>query len=175
MTINQKIQKVTDKIQERSYKTRSNYLRQIDEMESNPDSNRLNLSCSNMAHTTASSTQYQKDIISGKSSKLRANIAIVSAYNDMLSAHQPYEKYPKIIKETAKAMGVSAQFAAGVPAMCDGITQGRPGMELSLLSRDVIAMSPPLCFDDTDVEELVLGLKKAFMITVDEMMKEKLI
>src|ERR1019366_1616906 len=69
------------------------------------------------------------------------NIAIVSAYNDMLSAHQPFERFPPLIREAARAAGATAQFAGGVPAMCDGVTQGQPGMELSLFSRDVIAMA----------------------------------
>ena len=141
MTINKIIKNVTDKIIKRSASTRSLYLEKIIEMEDSSDSDRLNIACSNMAHATASSPESEKGNIYGKSKKLNANIAIISAYNDMLSAHKPYESYPKIIKETVKSIGASAQFAAGVPAMCDGITQGRPGMQLSLLSRDVIAMS----------------------------------
>src|SRR5690606_954372 len=74
-------------------------------------------------------------------SMTKANIAITSAYNDMLSAHQPYETYPQIIKQAVAEVGSVAQFAGGVPAMCDGVTQGNPGMDLSLMSRDVIALS----------------------------------
>ena len=139
--MNSIIKKVTNRIIERSQKSRSFYLKQIQEMEDNPDSDRRKLSCSNLAHAVAASDASQKKIIADETTNLKTNLAIISSYNDMLSAHQPYEKYPQIIKSAAKAIGASAQFAGGVPAMCDGITQGREGMELSLLSRDVIAMS----------------------------------
>ena len=69
------------------------------------------------------------------------NLGIVTTYNDMLSAHQPFERFPELIREAARAVGATAQVAGGVPAMCDGVTQGEPGMELSLFSRDVIAMA----------------------------------
>jgi len=96
------------------------------------------LSCANWAHAFAASPEGDKQTMRNPSAP---NIAIVSAYNDMLSAHQPLERYPAIIKASANEIGATAQFAGGVPAMCDGVTQGRPGMELSLFSRDVIAMS----------------------------------
>ncbi len=96
------------------------------------------LSCANLAHVFAGSDSVDKrELRTGR----WPNLAIVSAYNDMLSAHQPLERYPALIKQAARAAGAVAQFAGGVPAMCDGVTQGRPGMELSLFSRDVIAMS----------------------------------
>ena len=87
------------------------------------------------------------------------NIAIVSAYNDMLSAHQPLERFPAIIKAAAREVGATAQFAGGVPAMCDGVTQGRPGMELSLFSRDVIAMATAVALThDAFDAALMLGV-----------------
>src|SRR5260370_971318 len=96
------------------------------------------LSCTNLAHGFAASDATDKEAL-----KLMRwpNVAIVSAYNDMLSAHQPLEPYPALIKRAARAAGAVAQFAGGVPAMCDGVTQGQHGMELSLFSRDVIAMA----------------------------------
>jgi len=99
---------------------------------------RASLSCGNLAHGFAACNKDDKQAIKGLS---HSDIAIISAYNEMLSAHQPYETYPTIIKEAVKSTGGVAQFAAGVPAMCDGVTQGQPGMDLSLMSRDVIAMA----------------------------------
>ena len=98
------------------------------------------MSCSNMAHVAAAAGEDKADILA-QSDTLKPNIAIVTAYNDMLSAHQPYEGYPQLIKAAARQAGATAQVAGGVPAMCDGVTQGRPGMELSLFSRDIIALS----------------------------------
>jgi len=99
---------------------------------------RTKLACTNLAHAIAASGAEDKRAL-----RLMQwpNIAIVSAYNDMLSAHQPLERFPSLIKAAAREAGAVAQFAGGVPAMCDGVTQGMPGMELSLLSRDVIAMA----------------------------------
>jgi phosphogluconate dehydratase len=96
------------------------------------------LACTNLAHGFAAADAPDKPQL--KSGRW-PNIAIVSAYNDMLSAHRPFERYPELIKVAARAAGAVAQFAGAVPAMCDGVTQGQPGMELSLFSRDVIAMS----------------------------------
>ena len=104
------------------------------------DQDRTKVSCSNLAHAGAAAGQDQDDV-TGLAQNNKPNIAIVSAYNDMLSAHQPFETYPQIIRAAARQNGATAQMAGGVPAMCDGVTQGRPGMELSLASRDVIAMS----------------------------------
>ena len=131
------IAQVTQRIQIRSKNTRSAYLDAIDEMAADNDQDRGAISCSNIAHAGAGAGIDQADFLTSK----KPNIGIVTAYNDMLSAHQPFETFPAILKAAARTAGATAQVAGGVPAMCDGITQGRPGMELSLLSRDVIAMS----------------------------------
>ena len=96
------------------------------------------MSCGNLAHAFAACDDNAKKKLTGSSA---FNLAIVSAYNDMLSAHKPYENYPDQLRKAAEDYGAVAQFAGGVPAMCDGVTQGQSGMELSLLSRDIIAMS----------------------------------
>ncbi|MBC7944662.1 MAG: phosphogluconate dehydratase, partial [Burkholderiales bacterium] len=128
---------VTERIRERSRATRSAYLQRIDEAaKSGPL--RKALSCTNLAHGMAALPAEAKARIRDNA---RVNIAIVSSYNDVLSAHQPFERFPGILKAAANEAGAVAQFAGGVPAMCDGVTQGLPGMELSLFSRDVIAMS----------------------------------
>ena len=102
------------------------------------NSTRSKLSCGNLAHGFAAASPADKDVLK----QLRwPNLAIVTAYNDMLSAHQPFEGYPGLIRTAAREAGATAQVAGGVPAMCDGVTQGQSGMELSLFSRDVIAMS----------------------------------
>ncbi|WP_213994868.1 phosphogluconate dehydratase [Arsukibacterium sp.] len=135
--MNPVIQRVTDRIIARSAKSRAIYLARIDEAgQSGP--HRGVLSCGNLAHGFAACNKQDKADLR---SLTKANIGIVSSYNDMLSAHQPYETYPEIIKQAVNEVGSVAQFAGGVPAMCDGVTQGQPGMELSLLSRDIIAMS----------------------------------
>ena len=133
----QQIVDITDKIIKRSAKTRAEYLAKIDAAKSNTV-HRASLSCGNLAHGFAACGKDDKSSLRGIN---HSDIAIVSAYNDMLSAHQPYQTYPDIIKAAVKDAGGVAQFAAGVPAMCDGVTQGQPGMDLSLMSRDVIAMS----------------------------------
>ncbi|OQK16179.1 phosphogluconate dehydratase [Methyloprofundus sedimenti] len=131
------VEEVTQKIIERSHVVRTLYLKHIDKAaEQGP--HRSTLACGNLAHGFAAcSTGDKADLASDK----KANIAIISSYNDMLSAHEPYKDSPVLIKAAIKAAGGVAQFAGGVPAMCDGVTQGQPGMELSLFSRDVIAMS----------------------------------
>ncbi|MFA9440271.1 phosphogluconate dehydratase [Uliginosibacterium sp. sgz301328] len=136
MSNHSKIQEVTERIVERSRERRQRYLARLDA--AIPHSPyRGQLSCTNLAHGFAASPQEDKLRIMA----LRApNVGIVTAYNDMLSAHQPFGAYPEIIKSAAREVGATAQVAGGVPAMCDGITQGQPGMELSLFSRDVIAM-----------------------------------
>ncbi len=128
---------VTERIAERSAATRTAYLERIRQAAAKGPL-RAALSCSNLAHGFAACDADDKETLKGAE---RANIAIVSAYNDMLSAHQPFETYPALIKEACREAGAIAQFAGGVPAMCDGVTQGQPGMELSLFSRDVIAMA----------------------------------
>lgn len=130
------IEEITRRIEEKSKPTREAYLNRVDSMK-----NRIRgtdrLGCANVAHAIAALPANDKLKIVEKKS---ANIAIVTAYNDMLSAHKPYEDYPKFIREIASRNGATAQVAGGVPAMCDGVTQGEPGMELSLFSRDNIAM-----------------------------------
>lgn len=131
------VSKVTERIRQRSAKPRQAYLDHIRQAAAR-EPRRLNLACSNLAHGFAACGLEDKEALKGSE---KANIAIVSAYNDMLSAHQPFETYPEKIKQAVREAGAVAQFAGGVPAMCDGVTQGQPGMELSLFSRDVIALS----------------------------------
>jgi phosphogluconate dehydratase len=136
MSLNSTIDRVTDRIRERSAAGRDRYLAQIAEaVKAGPA--RAHLSCGNQAHAYAAMTTDKSALASAR----LPNIGIVTAYNDMLSAHQPYEDYPKLIREAARLAGATAQVAGGVPAMCDGVTQGQPGMELSLFSRDVIALA----------------------------------
>ena len=131
------VKQVTDHIVQRSQTTRQDYLQRLANTQSkSPPANCL--SCSNMAHVVAASPESDKQSIAEHQS---VNIGIVTAYNDMLSAHQPLATYPDRIKAVARTLGATAQVAGGVPAMCDGVTQGQPGMELSLFSRDVIAMA----------------------------------
>lgn len=134
---NQTLVDVTQRIVERSREGRDHYFAMLDETQDKSPSSSC-LSCSNMAHVVAASPTEDKDSIANKT---RPNIGIVTAYNDMLSAHQPFETYPEMIKAVARENDATAQVAGGVPAMCDGVTQGQPGMELSLFSRDVIAMA----------------------------------
>ncbi|WP_454782968.1 phosphogluconate dehydratase [Legionella sp. WA2022007384] len=131
------VAQVTDRIRERSIRSRDVYLKHIQQLRIKGPQRSV-LHCGNLAHGFAACAKQDKANLRGMT---KANIAIVSAYNDMLSAHQPYLNYPSLIKKAISAAGGVAQFATGVPAMCDGITQGQSGMELSLLSRDVIAMS----------------------------------
>jgi phosphogluconate dehydratase len=135
--MNPAIDRVTKRIQKRSAGSRGEYLARVSAAASKGPS-RSSLSCSNLAHGMAASGRVEKDALAGTT---LPNIGIVSAYNDMLSAHQPFERYPALMKQAAAAEGAIAQFAGGVPAMCDGVTQGQDGMDLSLFSRDVIAMS----------------------------------
>lgn len=135
--MNTQIQAVTQNIIARSKPYRDVYLQRLDDADKK-GVNRTALGCSNLAHGFAACSQGDKDLLSDD---IVPNIAIVSAYNDMLSAHQPFVSYPDIIKQALKESGATAQFAGGVPAMCDGVTQSQPGMELSLFSRDVIAQA----------------------------------
>ncbi|WP_240232401.1 phosphogluconate dehydratase [Devosia lacusdianchii] len=137
MSVRQAIQDVTDRIAARSRDSRRDYLGRLDAARE-AGVNRAVLSCGNLAHAFAACTPAEKAQLAGSKS---LNLGIVTSYNDMLSAHQPYQFYPDIIKEAARSIGATAQVAGGVPAMCDGVTQGQPGMDLSLFSRDVIAMS----------------------------------
>ncbi len=147
MPLSPKIAEVTDRIVARSAERRAAYL---DRMRRAADEgpSRAHLTCGNQAHAYAAMGQDQDRLAKGRA----ANIGIVTAYNDMLSAHQPFERFPGLIKDAARARGATAQVAGGVPAMCDGVTQGQPGMELSLFSRDVIALAAGValshnCFD----------------------------
>src|SRR6266851_3873044 len=135
--VHARVRAVTERIRERSGPERGDYLERM-EAARRQGSVRAGLSCTNLAHGFAASGATDKEAL-----KLMRwpNVAIVSAYNDMLSAHQPLADYPALIKRAAREAGAVAQFAGGVPAMCDGVTQGQPGMELSLFSRDVIAMA----------------------------------
>ena len=130
-----RLQQVADAIIQRSQSTRAAYLARMQRLESG-DRQRKHLGCSNLAHGVAVlDAQAKQKLSQGQG----LNVGIVSAYNDMLSAHHPYADYPPMIKSELAKYGISAQVAGGVPAMCDGITQGQPSMELSLLSRDTIA------------------------------------
>ncbi len=131
------IVEITQRIIKRSKATRQAYLAKIAAAKSTTV-HRASLSCGNLAHGVAACGQNDKNKLRGLN---HTDIAIISSYNDMLSAHQPYQTYPEIIKAAVENAGGVAQFAGGVPAMCDGVTQGQPGMELSLMSRDVIAMA----------------------------------
>jgi phosphogluconate dehydratase len=137
MTVRREIKIITDRIRERSKATREPYLDRIDAA-AGTTANRGVLSCGNLAHGFAACAPADKEALSAGRVP---NLGIITSYNDMLSAHQPFETYPQLIKQAAQDAGGVAQVAGSVPAMCDGVTQGQPGMELSLFSRDVIAMS----------------------------------
>jgi phosphogluconate dehydratase len=137
MKTSQKLLEITQRIAENSQQTRADYLTRMNQARS-VKRTRSGLSCGNLAHGMAACGATDKELIAKEEV---SNLAIISAYNDMLSAHQPYIDYPQIIKETSARHGSTAQFAGGVPAMCDGVTQGQKGMELSLFSRDLIAMA----------------------------------
>jgi phosphogluconate dehydratase len=137
MSIHSTVAAVTNSIIERSKPTRSAYLKRMADAVSNQP-RRKALGCANIAHGFAACGPHDKNELRNGSG---ANLAIVTSYNDMLSAHQPFETYPQMIRDAARAAGGTAQVAGGVPAMCDGVTQGETGMELSLFSRDVIALS----------------------------------
>ncbi len=146
---------VTERIVERSRATRAEYLARM-QAARHDGPGRGKLSCANWAHAFAAESDGDKVRMRDPTAP---NVAIVSAYNDMLSAHQPLERYPEIIKKAAREAGATAQFAGGVPAMCDGVTQGRPGMELSLFSRDVIAMATAVALThDAFDAALMLGV-----------------
>ena len=137
MSVVRIVQDVTDRIAARSAQSRRDYLDRIEGQRAQ-GVYRAALACGNLAHGFAACSPADKAKLAGSKS---LNLGIVTSYNDMLSAHQPYETYPAIIKDAARAIGATAQVAGGVPAMCDGVTQGQPGMDLSLFSRDVIAMA----------------------------------
>ncbi|MBS0362197.1 MAG: dihydroxy-acid dehydratase, partial [Proteobacteria bacterium] len=146
---------VTERIIERSRGTRGAYLERIQAARA-AGTGRAKLSCANWAHAFAAESDADKRTMRDPTAP---NLAIVSAYNDMLSAHQPLERFPAIIKAAAREAGGTAQYAGGVPAMCDGVTQGRPGMELSLFSRDTIAMATAVALThDAFDAALMLGV-----------------
>ena len=154
-TLNPVVAQVTARIAERSRDSRADYLaRMAAAREAGPG--RSHLSCGNLAHGFAAAPLGDKLRIKTEAA---ANLGIVTSYNDMLSAHQPLGAYPDILKQAAREVGATAQVAGGVPAMCDGVTQGRPGMELSLFSRDVIAMATAIALThDMFDAALMLGV-----------------
>ena len=152
MSVRQAIQDVTDRIAARSAGSRSAYLERVDAAR-RAGVNRAVLSCGNLAHGFAACSPADKARLIGDRAP---NLGIVTAYNDMLSAHKPYQFYPDIIKAAAHEIGATAQVAGGVPAMCDGVTQGQPGMDLSLFSRDVIAMATAIALSHNMFDAAVL-------------------
>ncbi|MGJ7611856.1 MULTISPECIES: phosphogluconate dehydratase [unclassified Variovorax] len=149
------VRDVTDRIRERSLGLRSAYLARLTDIR-NRDRGSDRMGCANVAHAVAGIPANDKFRVV---TERAPNIGIVTAYNDMLSAHAPYQGYPDIIKQEARRLGATAQVAGGVPAMCDGVTQGTPGMELSLFSRDVIAMSTAIALThDMFDSALLLGV-----------------
>ncbi|MEO3887926.1 phosphogluconate dehydratase [Nonomuraea sp. B5E05] len=157
--MNPVIQEITDRIAERSAASRTAYLARIrrdGEAARAKGPARAHLGCANLAHGFAGAPGEDKPALRGTA---KPGVAIVTSYNDMLSAHQPYETYPQELKAAVREAGGVAQVAGGVPAMCDGITQGRPGMELSLYSRDVIAMATAIALShDMFDATLLLGV-----------------
>ena len=152
--MNPVLEAVTARIVDRSRLTRATYLDLI-ARQRDGGTNRHNLACGNLAHGFAASGEDKPVIKRGKA----MNIGIVTAFNDMLSAHQPYGRYPEMIKLYAREVGATAQVAGGVPAMCDGVTQGQAGMDLSLFSRDVIALSTAVALSHAMFEgALLLGI-----------------
>ena len=149
MSLNATIARVTDRIRARSAQSREAYLARMAQAVAKGPA-RAHLGCGNQAHAYAGMGAEKPSLVEGRA----PNIGIVTSYNDMLSAHKPFEHYPELIRETARAYGATAQVAGGVPAMCDGVTQGQPGMELSLFSRDVIALAAGVamshnCYDSS--------------------------
>ena len=149
--LNPVVARVTDRIVERSRDSRRRYL-DLMEQEGGRHGDRSFLSCGNLAHGFAAAEADKAGIAAGRG----ANLAIVTAYNDMLSAHQPYGRYPEAMKLYAREIGATAQVAGGVPAMCDGVTQGQDGMELSLFSRDTIALSTAIALSHAMFDGMAL-------------------
>ncbi|MFC5706374.1 phosphogluconate dehydratase [Aeromonas eucrenophila] len=146
---------VTERIRERSRSRRAAFLARI-QRQADQGKTRAALACGNLAHAVAASGCDEKGRILDMT---RANVGIVTAYNDMLSAHQPYQGYPDQIKAALAELGHSAQVAGGVPAMCDGVTQGQPGMDMSLFSRDLIAQATALSLSHNTFDAtLLLGI-----------------
>ncbi|RZJ87990.1 MAG: phosphogluconate dehydratase, partial [Brevundimonas sp.] len=155
MTLHPTVAAVTARIVEKSRETRADYIRRMDAARDS-GTGRAKLSCANWAHAFAGQTIADKLTAMDGS---KPNLGIVTAYNDMLSAHQPFERFPDVVRKAVREVGATAQVAGGTPAMCDGVTQGRPGMELSLFSRDVIAMSTGVALThDAFDSALMLGV-----------------
>jgi phosphogluconate dehydratase len=155
MPLHPVIADVTERVRRRSADSRGAYLERIAAMETRGP-RRAALACGNLAHAFAACGDEDKARLSRGDGP---NVGIVTAYNDMLSAHQPYERFPAILRDAARVAGGTAQVAGGVPAMCDGVTQGQVGMELSLMSRDVIAMATAVSLShDTFDAALLLGI-----------------
>ena len=153
--IHQVISDVTARIRERSVARRQAFLARI-QRQAEQGKTRATLACGNLAHAVAACSSDEKGRILDMT---RANVGIVTAYNDMLSAHQPYQGYPDQIKAVLAELGHSAQVAGGVPAMCDGVTQGQPGMDMSLFSRDLIAQATALSLSHNTFDAtLLLGI-----------------
>ena len=140
MKLDSTVDKVTQRVRERSAALRQAYLQRLDAAASRGPGN-SRMGCANLAHAFAAMPQADKGRVMRIQAERAPNIGIVTAYNDMLSAHAPLQSYPDMLKDEARRLGATAQVAGGVPAMCDGVTQGQAGMELSLFSRDVIAMA----------------------------------
>ena len=164
MNLHSTLAAVTSRIRQRSAPSRSAYLQRLHEAANRaPGAERMG--CANVAHALAAMPEGDKAAASPLPDKFKIvaqrapNIGIVTAYNDMLSAHAPLQHYPDLIKQEARRLGATAQVAGGVPAMCDGVTQGTPGMELSLFSRDVIAMATAVALShDMYDAALMLGV-----------------
>ena len=149
------VESITRRIRERSAPTRNAYLARI-ERQARRDRSTDRMGCANVAHAFAAMPTNDKLRVVAQRAP---HIGVVTAYNDMLSAHQPYESYPALIRDAARALGATVQVAGGVPAMCDGVTQGLPGMELSLFSRDTIAMATAIALThDVFDAALLLGV-----------------
>ena len=154
-TLNPTLASVTARIEARSQDKRQAYLQVLNNAKK-PGPYREGMSCANAAHAYAAMPANDKLVL--RQARV-PNLGVITAYNDMLSAHQPYERYPEFIRSAARAAGATAQIAGGVPAMCDGVTQGTPGMELSLFSRDVIAMATAVSLShDVFDAALMLGV-----------------
>ena len=149
------VESITRRIRERSAPTRNAYLQRI-ERHARRERSTDRMGCANVAHAFAALPSHDKLRVVAQRAP---HIGVVSAYNDMLSAHQPYESYPAVIRDAARKLGATVQVAGGVPAMCDGVTQGLPGMELSLFSRDTIAMATAIALThDVFDAALLLGV-----------------
>ncbi|WP_179379670.1 phosphogluconate dehydratase [Jannaschia marina] len=154
MPLDSRIDAITDRIRERSRDSRADYLSRM-RAQAQQGPRRAHLDCGNQAHAYAAMGEAKGDLVGDRA----PNIGIVTAYNDMLSAHQPFKDYPDRIKAAARAAGATAQVAGGVPAMCDGVTQGQQGMELSLFSRDVIALATGVALSHNTFDSaLYLGI-----------------